>query len=345
MWYRLLMKRILYLFVFFVLGMQMAMAQQLPQYTQYVFNNYLLNPAVTGIENYTDAKLGYRSQWTGLDGAPVTSYLTVNLPLGRDFLDGDATASPANGGINPSSRLYTQNYQAAEPHHGIGFMLVTDKAGPITQTNFAASYAYHLGLAPKLNLAVGVAAGFNHISLNTSQITLATPIDPAISNGNNSQWKPDLSAGVWLYSANYYVGISAQQLLPTNLYFSTSNNTVDKSKTVPHFFFTAGTKLFLSEDITLLPSVLIKEIQPVPLTYDVNLKFAFQDKFWLGGAYRHADSFGILAGFNLSSFVNVGYSYDITTSALNTVSNGTHEIVIGLLLNNRYKLTCPQHGF
>ncbi|WP_262886702.1 type IX secretion system membrane protein PorP/SprF [Mucilaginibacter humi] len=65
----------------------------------------------------------------------------------------------------------------------------------------------------------------------------------------------------------------------------------------------------------------------------------------MGGSYRHNDSFGILAGFNLSSFINVGYSYDITTSSLNTVSNGTHEIVIGLLLNNRYKVTCPQHGF
>ena len=75
------------------------------------------------------------------------------------------------------------------------------------------------------------------------------------------------------------------------------------------------------------------------------MKFSFQDKFWLGGSYRHDDSFGVLAGFNISSFINVSYSYDITTSALNTVSNGSHELVIGLLLNNRYKVTCPQHTF
>jgi len=331
--------------IFFAIGIQVTFAQQLPQYTQYVFNNYLLNPAVTGIENYTDAKMGYRSQWTGLDGAPVTSYLSINLPIGRNFIEGDATGSVEMGGVNPSSRLYTQNYQASEPHHGIGFMVVSDKAGPITQTNIDATYAYHIGIAPRLNLAFGVSAGLNHISLNTSEITLATPLDPAISNGNNSQWKPDLGAGIWLYSGDYYVGLSAQQLLPENLYFSTSNTAVDVSKTVPHYFLTAGTKLYVSDDITLLPSFLIKEIQPVPLTYDINVKASFQDKFWLGGAYRHGDSFGILAGFNLSSFINIGYSYDITTSALNTVSNGTHEIVIGLLLNNRYKVTCPQHGF
>src|SRR5258708_4175320 len=212
------MKRILLLLILFVSYMHLASAQQKPQYTQYIFNNLLLNPAVSGIENYTDVKAGYRSQWTGLQGAPVTSYLTIDAPLGDKFLQGDATAFPANGGINPSSRLYTQNYMAAEPHHGIGFMVISDQAGPINQTNINASYAYHLGLASNLNLAVGASAGFNHISLNTSLITLENPLDPAISNGNNSQWKPDLSIGTWLYSSNYYVGASVQQLIPQNLY-------------------------------------------------------------------------------------------------------------------------------
>lgn len=338
------MKKILYIIIVFIAGVQLVFAQQKPQYTQYVFNNYLLNPAVSGIENYTDAKVGYRSQWTGLDGAPVTSYITINAPLGKNFLNGDATAFPANGGINPSSRLYTQNYIAAEPHHGIGFMMVTDKAGPITQTNIDATYAYHLGLTAQLNLAVGVSAGASHVSLNTSQITLENPIDPAITNGNNSQWKPDLGVGVWAYASDWYVGASVQQILPQNLYFGTVTS-FSKSKTVPHYFLTGGVKVFLSEDVTLLPSFLIKVINPVPVTFDINAKISFQDKFWIGGAYRKDDSFSVLAGFNISSFINVGYSYDITTSALRTVSNGTHEIVIGLLLNNRYKVTCPQHSF
>jgi type IX secretion system PorP/SprF family membrane protein len=338
------MKRILCLVIVLSATMQLSSAQQKPQYTQYVFNNLLLNPAVTGIENYTDVKAGYRSQWTGLQGAPVTSYLTVDAPLGDNFLQGDATAFPAEGGVNPSSRLYTQNYMAAEPHHGIGFILMTDKAGPITQTNIDATYAYHLGLTDRINLAVGVMAGFNRISLNTAEITTEVALDPAIANGNNSQWKPDLGTGVWLYSSNYYVGASVQQLLPESLYFST-NKTYNQSKTVPQYFVTSGVKLFLTDDITLLPSFLIKVIQPTPLTYDINAKLSFQDKIWIGGSYRRDDSFGVLAGINISSFINVGYSYDITTSALNTVSNGTHEIVISLLLNNRYKVTCPQHGF
>ena len=338
------MKRFLYLLFVSISCLQLVSAQQKPQYTQYVFNNYLLNPAVAGIENYTDVKAGYRSQWTGLQGAPVTSYLTINAPLGSNFLNGDATAFPATGGINPSSRLYTQNYMAAEPHHGIGASIISDQAGPINQTTFDLSYAYHLGLAANLNLAVGASAGFNHISLNTALITLENPLDPAISNGNNSQWKPDLSIGTWLYSSTYYIGASVQQLIPQNLYFS-SSKAYNQSKTVPQYFLTGGVKVFLTDEITLLPSFLIKVIQPTPITYDLNAKFSFSDKFWFGGSYRHNDSFGVLAGVNVSSFINIGYSYDITTSALNTVSNGTHEIVIGLLLNNRYKVTCPQHLF
>ena len=81
-----------FLLFILIIGARAVSAQQLPQFTQYIFNNYLLNPAVTGIENYVDVKMGHRNQWTGLEGAPVTSYLSVNAPLGRNFIQGDATA-------------------------------------------------------------------------------------------------------------------------------------------------------------------------------------------------------------------------------------------------------------
>jgi type IX secretion system PorP/SprF family membrane protein len=343
MWPKFLMKKYVYLVVFAVFATKAANAQQLPQFTQYIFNNFILNPAVAGIENYTDLKLGYRAQWTGLNGAPVTSFLTINAPIGRNFTEGDAAGFPGGGEINPSSRLYTQNYQASEPHHGIGFSMLTDKAGQITQSKFAAVYAYHLGLAPKLNLSLGVSAGLSHLTFNSADVVLSNPLDPAIAN-ISSPWRPDIGVGAWLYSADFYAGLSVQQLLKQNV-FNNSTSTTEGSQTVPHFYLTAGTKLYASDDITFLPSVLIKQIQPVPLTYDLNLKASFRDKFWIGGSYRHNDSFAALAGFNLSSFINVGYSYDATTTALNTVSRGTHEIVIGIMLNNRYKVTCPQHGF
>ncbi len=337
------MRRVLLVVLIFTCSVALTMAQQRPQYTQYVFNNYLLNPALSGIENYTNIMAGYRSQWTGLQGAPVTSYITFSAPLGDQFINGDASAFPAAGGENPASRLYTQYYQAAEPHHGIGFTIVTDKAGPITQTDINATYAYHLGISATFNLALGVAAGVSRTALNTSEITTEY-VDPAIYNGKGGQWSPDLGAGIWGYSSSFYFGVSAQQILPQNLYYSTTNS-LYQNKSVPHFFFTAGYKIFMSDDLTFMPSVMVKEINPIPVTYDITGKISFRDVFWLGGSYRHDDSVSILAGFNLSSLINVGYSYDITTSALNTVSNGTHEIVLSLLLNNRNKVQSPQHQF
>ncbi|HVS90923.1 MAG TPA: type IX secretion system membrane protein PorP/SprF [Mucilaginibacter sp.] len=338
------MKKTLLAVIILLIGYTTIFAQQKPQYTQYVLNNLLINPAVTGIENYVDMKAGYRSQWTGLEGAPVTSYITFSVPFGTDFVGGDAAALSGGNEANPYSRLYTQTYQASPPHHGIGFTVVSDQAGPINTTNIDATYAYHLGLSGTLNLALGVAAGMNHTSLNTSMITLENPLDPAIANGNNSQWKPDLSVGVWGYSSDYYFGISAQQLLSQNLYFSTNNN-YSQAKTVPQLFITGGYKLSLSDDMALVPSALVKFISPLPVTYDINMKLAFNERFWIGASYRNGDAVAGMFGLNISSLINISYSYDYTTSALRTVSNGTHELVIGIMLNNRDHVVSPQHGF
>ncbi len=334
----------LYLVVAFGFFLNFAgFAQQRPQYTQYIFNNYLLNPAISGIENYIDLKAGYRTQWTGLDGAPVTNYISVNAPLGKNFLSGDANSFGGQEN-NPMSRSYLQNYMAAEPHHGIGMHAVLDRAGPISRVDVNATYAYHLGLSEKLNIALGVAVGISKVSLDYSKITLENNQDPAIVASETDRLKPDLGAGLWIYGPQYFVGLSAQQLLGQTLNF-TNNSQYTQGKAVPHFFLTAGYKVFLADDIAAVPSVMIKRVSPAPNSYDANLKLAFRDKFWVGGSYRHNDSFSALAGFNVSYLFNLSYSYDFTTSELGNVSSGTHEIVLGLLLNNRYKVTCPQRNW
>lgn len=328
------------LFIFFLIG-EGVQAQQKPQYTQYILNNYIINPAITGIESYIDVKAAYRQQWTGLQNAPETSYFTAHMPLGNK----DDWGSPTSFGMvgeNPLGRSYKQDYQASSPHHGIGIVAVVDKTGPLSNTTFDVTYAYHIGLAPKLNLALGVGLGVSKVSLNTNDITLENPIDPAIANsGTLNRLKPDINAGFWLYSAEFFAGVSVQQLLPQTLSFS-DNASYNLGKTVPHVFATTGYRFWLSDDITVIPSIMFKYVKPAPMGIDISTKIAFRDKVWIGGAYRKGDSFSGLLGFNIGSLFNVGYSYDFTTSALNTVSRGTHEIVLGLMLNNHYKVTCPQ---
>lgn len=326
--------------LFFVIST--SFAQQIPQYTQYVFNSFLINPAVAGIENYTDLKFGYRKQWAGINGAPETGFISVNMPLGKNYLYGNAN-SFSGGGNNPMSRSYVQEYRAAEPHHGIGIYALTDKAGPARQTNVSAAYAYHIGLSSDFNLALGVNAGLSKFSLDNSVLTTENA-DPLLMGNMSTQYKPVIGAGVWLYGPSFFAGLSGQQLNSQQLSYTT-NELYSDSKLVNHFFATAGYKVYLDDDFAVVPSVMLKYSSPAPLSYDLNAKIAYQDKFWLGGGYRHNDAFSAMAGFYLSSLLTVSYSYDATTSALQSVSNGSHEIIIGILLNNRYHVKCPQRQF
>lgn len=315
-------------------------AQQRPRYTHYMFSNFLVNPAVSGIENYMELKAGHRQQWVGLEGAPVTSYLSFHAPIGKNFKYENVNSFGSNGS-NPMSRSYVQEYRASESHHGIGFHIISDHAGPFQRNDLNATYAYHLGLAPKLNLSVGFGAGMIQSSIAVDRFSSEMITDPAINGAEHRQVRPALSSGIWLYSPMFFVGISGEQLVS-----GLKGDSGDQAgqKLVPHFYGTAGYKVFLGEGIALLPSIMLTRVSTT--TYlDVNSKLAFKDVFWIGGSYRKRDSFSGLAGFNVSHLFNISYAYDYNTSALRKVSNGSHEIVLGLLLNNRYKVSCPQNQF
>ena len=135
--------RILF-FVFISLFFSLnTIGQAKPYYTQYVLNNFVLNPAISGIENYTDVKMSYRNQWTGIDGAPVTGYLTLHTPIGKT--DYKTTATSFNiQGYNPRGNEYWNDYNAASSHHGVGLMILNDKAGFINRWSVSTSYAYHM---------------------------------------------------------------------------------------------------------------------------------------------------------------------------------------------------------
>ncbi|RKR82957.1 type IX secretion system PorP/SprF family membrane protein [Mucilaginibacter gracilis] len=333
------MKRFLAI-IFLIAGLK-AGAQQLPQYTQYTFNELLINPAVTGIESYWDVKAGYRNQWSGLQGSPKTAYLTFSIPLDRDFTLTDYSQMISNS-YNPMGRSAANDYSASASHSGLGMSIVSDKIGQINQTHLDALYAYHIRMSDGFNLGVGASLGINNLSLNTSQLTFSNPLDPIVTQGTNSQIKPEAGVGLWGYGAGFFVGASVQQLLPTAVSFASDAGDVS-GKTYAQYFLTAGLRVYLSEDVTALPSVVVRPASQMPLSYDANMKIAFRDVFWVGGAYRQNDAVAGSFGFNLNGFLTLGYSYDYTTSQLKSVSGGTHEIMIGILLNNNYNVTSPRH--
>lgn len=327
-----------------------CVAQQRPHYTQYILNQYILNPALTGIENYADLKISTRDQWVGLNGAPKTSYITVHAPLGKKDYRTNATSYEIPG-QNPRGKYYWENYTAAEPHHGVGMAVINDKTGSFNRFSANISYAYHLGLTPTTNLSGGFYAGITNVSIDKSKQDFSgngDPFDPATGasiSGELNRVRPDIGVGLWLYSKNYFVGVSAQQVIPQKIVFTDDAAYAAKGRLVPHMFLTAGYRFLLGEDINAIPSLMVKYIQASSETGfqpEANLKLQYRDLFWVGGSYRYENGYAAMGGLNLKNTINIGYAYDFTTTALNTVSRGTHEIMVGFLIGNKYSEACPR---
>lgn len=325
-----------------------APGQAKPSYTQYVLNNYILNPAVTGIENYTDIKLSNRNQWTGINGAPVTNYFSIHAPIGKKDLRTSATSFQVPG-RNPRGEQYWEEYTAPEPHHGIGLIALNDKAGYINRWSVFASYAYHRPLSTKTTLSGGFNAGVTSVNLDRSKIDFASldPNDPAIgySNGDLRKLKAEVGAGLWLYSSDYFVGLSVQNIVPGKVSFAQTNDYA--TYYTPNYFLTAGYRLTLSDDLNLIPSAMVQYWEPQLLGIHANAKLQYQDRFWVGGSYRFGDlisGYSGMAGLNISNSFNVSYAYEVaTTSRLRAYTNNTHEILIGFIIGNKYGDMCPRN--
>lgn len=334
----------------FIIAIQLCsicFGQAKPSYTQYILNNYILNPALTGIENYTDIKLSHRNQWKGIRGAPVTNYLTIQGPIGKSDFNTSATSYQIPG-ENPRGKQYWQDYTAPEAHHGIGMAIVNDRTGYLNRWSIYGSYAYHKPLGVKTTLAGGFNAGISSVYLDRSQIEFASlnPNDPAIGTNINELRKirPEIGAGLWLYSANYFAGISVQNIIPGKFKFV--KDTRYGTYYTPNYFFTTGFRMLLNEDFNLIPSVMVQYWEPQLFGAHFNAKLQYQDKLWLGVSYRYSDliaGYSAFAGLNVSNKFNVGYSYEIsTTNRLRSYTGNTHEIIIGFLLGNDYGDTCPR---
>ena len=317
------MKKILLLLLLPLLLAAPALAQQEAQYSQYMNNNYLLNPGATGVEDYIDVKFSYRTQWVGLQGGPKTFYASVNSSLGKWRTINKRT-------IDDRRR----------PFHALGGLVYRDVTGPTSRTSAYLSYAYNLVLTPKLRAALGVSAGMQQFAVDGNQLQFYDPNTIAASAASRVL---DGSVGLWVYTSKFYVGVSGTQLLGNKLDFSYGPNLVGvgaPGNTLKrHYFLTAGVRLPLSTDWSLVPSVLVKTVNPAPLSVDINAKLKYQDLLWAGVSWRAFDSAVAMVGFSYEQFT-VGYSYDAGLSKLNNYHAGSHEILIGLRLKKKAQVVC-----
>lgn len=324
------MKKQLLIFYLF-LWPGMLLAQQQFQLTQFFQSANTINPAATGIEGFVDLKVGFRQQWSGFDNAPRTYYISAHGSIkskqGFSYEQNSLRIS------DPS--IYQTLKENISPKfiHGLGGYVIRDEQGPFNQTASYASYASHILLGKSLRLSIGVSAGLSNRRWDIDQIRLRIPEDELynmyLSQGVIENYF-DVNAGLMLYNSNFYFGYSAAQLLQNEI--QSDESSVGKLNI--HHYVMGGYRIAVNERLELLPSVLVRYASPAPANVDFNIKAMYNQNIWAGVGYRYDNAIVALAGFRLSDFMNIGYSYDFITNDLGAYNSGTHEITLGFMLFN-----------
>ena len=299
------MKKLKLLF-FTVLIAQQISAQQDPQYTQYMYNMNIINPAYAGISEGLSVGALYRSQWVGLDGGPETFTFNIHSPVGKQL--------------------------------ALGLSVISDKIGPVEETNAYVDVSYTIPLGMETRLAFGVKGGFtfHDIAIAESQITLVDLSDPFFANAIN-ETTPNIGAGVYFYKPNkYYISISVPNIL--NGVHLDANGTKIGSES-EHLFTAAGYVFDLSENFKLKPHALLKYAFDAPVSYDLNANLFMYDLVEFGVGYRLDDSFSAMINFQVTKDLRIGYAYDAINSGLDIVTNSSHEVFINYDFNFSSKIS------
>jgi type IX secretion system PorP/SprF family membrane protein len=291
------MKKLLYISTL-VFGFSFAsFAQQIPQYSQYMLNDYILNPAMTGQHDYWEVKSNNRLQWIGITDAPRTFILSAHGPFRKHNM-------------------------------GMGGSVFADITGPTSRIGFYLSYAYHLKLSKSLKLGMGLSMGLLQYRIDGTKVTLADNGDPVFPQQMMTVYTADATFGVNLKHRNFNFGISLPQIIGNDLKFL-ENQEETRSSLARHYMAMGG-YTFRIKDFGIMPNLLVKYVHPAPPQFDAGVKFDWRDQIWLGATYRHDDAVSFMGGFAYKDFLLVAYSYDMATSNLRDYSDGTHELMVGV---------------
>lgn len=279
-----------------------AAAQQDPQYTQYMYNMQVVNPAYAGSKESLSIGLLGRKQWAGFDGAPETFTFSAHSPIGEQT--------------------------------GLGLSAISDQYGPVKETNIYADFSYTLRLGASTNLAFGIKAGATFHDVGLIDLELQQNNDIAFSENTNETY-PNIGAGLFLYGDNYYLGFSVPNFLQS------THLTVDGREIgseVNHFFATAGYVFQVSPNLKFKPNVMVKSAFGAPISFDANTNFLFYDRFEIGASYRLDDAVSGLVNFRITDWVQAGFAYDHVLSDINEQAAASYEAFLIFDIHFRKKV-------
>lgn len=286
----------LYIIIVLLIATQMH-GQQDPQYTQYMYNMNVINPAYAGSKENLSFGLLYRTQWTGIDGAPKTGTFFGHLPVGEKV--------------------------------GLGLSIISDEHGPVKETNAYADFSYTLRLGGEHRLAFGLKAGATFHDIGLNNIVVVDDDDPFFT-GNINSTTPNIGAGFFYYTDNYYLAGSVPNIL-NSVHLDANGNQLGSEAT--HYFLTGGYVFELSPNAKLKPSFLVKSSFDAPTSFDINANMLFYEKFEIGASYRLDDSFSGLINFAITPSLRIGYAYDSVTSDIKRYAPASHEFMLLFDLN------------
>ena len=284
----------------------LSYSQQDAQYTQYMYNTINVNPAYAGSRGALSVFALYRAQWIGLEGAPVTSTVSVNTPL-------------------------------SESNLGLGVSIINDKLGPTTENNISADLSYTMQTAEDWKLSFGIKATANLFDLDVSKLS-TRDVDNNLQN--YSKISPNFGAGFYLHSSNAYLGFSIPNFIETTRY---NDEQVAIFTDKINYYFIGGLVFELSDTVKFKPAFLGKMSDGAPLQLDVSGNFLFNDKFMLGATYRWSAAISAMVGFQISDGMYIGYGYDRESTNLGNFNSGSHEIFLRYeLFKNTSRMTTPR---
>jgi type IX secretion system PorP/SprF family membrane protein len=284
-----------------------SFAQQDAQFTQYMYNTININPAYAGSRGAMSIFALHRTQWVGLDGAPVTNAVSLNTPINGSNL-------------------------------GLGVSLINDKIGPTHENTISADLSYTIPASETFKLSFGIKATANLFDLDISKLNPVDAGDPSLQNFN--KFSPNIGAGIYLHSDKAYVGLSVPNFIESKRY---DDNEVAIFKEKINYYLIAGYVFDLSSSVKFKPAILTKMVEGAPLQVDMSGNFMFNDKFVVGVAYRWSAALSAMVGFQVSDGLYIGYGYDRETTNLENYNSGSHELFLRYeIFKNNNKITTPR---
>lgn len=279
-------------------------AQQDPQYTHYMYNTVNINPAYAGNRGALSLFGLHRTQWVGLEGAPITNSLSINTPI-------------------KDSRL------------GLGVSFVNDRLGVTEENTISLDLSYTIDLNRQgSKLSFGVKGSANLLNVEYSRLKQSTPGDPLLAVNIENQFSPNIGAGVYWHNEKSYVGLSVPNFLENERFENSSIYSSMNQRM--HFFLMGGHVFDINPTLKFKPAALVKATQGAPLQVDLTANFLIHDKLTIGGAYRWDAALSGLIGYQITNGLFIGYSYDAETTKLARYNNGSHEVFMRFELFNKY---------